>query len=48
MIKGSWFGFGFGCSMTNCDMVTFESSKQDDEIRVIDLWSRGPYYPDVD
>lgn len=45
--KGSWFGFGFGITMTNADMVLFEVSAEG-AAKVTDLWSKGPYYPLTD
>lgn len=47
MKKGSWFGLGFGCSMTDSDTVLFEASTSGD-IKVTDMYSRGPFYPDTD
>ena len=28
MLKGSWFGLGYGPTMTNTDMVAFEVSSE--------------------
>ena len=45
--KGSWFGFGFGETMTDCDMVVFECSGEG-QVTVTDRWSTGPTYPKLD
>ena len=42
--KGSWFGLGYSCSMTDSDMMLVESDP-DGVITITDLWSTGPVYP---
>jgi hypothetical protein len=45
--KGSWFGFGYSCSMTNSDMFLIEADA-DGNITLKDLYSKGAWYPATD
>ena len=47
MLKGSWFGLGYGPTMTNTDMVAFEVSTEG-QVEVSDWFSRGQTYPERD
>ena len=44
---GSWFGFGFGETMSCVDMVAFEVAKNL-SVSVVDYWSLGQFYPPED